>query len=47
MDLLSKNTAKKPITEEEQNMLDTIALKVHDIILLLPYMLYYFYVLVV
>nr|XP_050854155.1 ubiquitin-conjugating enzyme E2 J1-like [Vespula vulgaris] len=30
VNLLSKNTAKKPITEEEQNMLDTIALKVDD-----------------
>lgn len=27
-DLLSKDTAKTPITEEEQHMLDTIALKV-------------------
>ncbi|KAL2728841.1 ubiquitin-conjugating enzyme E2 J1-like [Vespula squamosa] len=30
VDLLSKNIAKKPITEEEQSMLDTIALKVDD-----------------
>lgn len=28
VDLLSKNTVKKPITEEEQTMLNTIALKV-------------------
>ncbi|KAK2589131.1 hypothetical protein KPH14_001954 [Odynerus spinipes] len=30
VNLLSKNTAKKPITEEEQSMLDTIALKADD-----------------
>ncbi|XP_001602750.1 ubiquitin-conjugating enzyme E2 J1 [Nasonia vitripennis] len=29
-DLLSKDTTKKPITEEEQHMLDTIALKADD-----------------
>lgn len=30
VDLLSKNSVKKPITEEEQTMLKTIALKVSD-----------------
>lgn len=30
VDLLSKNTVKKPITEEEQTMLNTIALKADD-----------------
>lgn len=30
VNLLSKDTAKKPITEEEQTMLDTIALKADD-----------------
>lgn len=29
VDLLSKNTVKKPITVEEQTMLNTIALKVN------------------
>ncbi|KAH0946621.1 hypothetical protein HN011_000503 [Eciton burchellii] len=30
VDLLSKNSVKKPITEEEQSMLETIALKADD-----------------
>lgn len=30
VNLLSKNTVKKPVTEEEQTMLDTIALKADD-----------------
>lgn len=30
VNLLSKNSVKKPITEEEQTMLNTIALKVNN-----------------